>query len=134
MAGGRALILLDTCALLWLTMSQRHLSATAKATLAANTGRLHVSPISAFEIGQKHALGKLALPTAPAEWFPRALELHGLREVAFDSTMALAASALPRLHADPFDRLLIATAQISGFTLLTPDPKISAYPTVKTLW
>ena len=128
------MILLDTCTLLWLALDQSHLSAGATACLRKNAGRLYVSPLTAFEIGQKAAAGKLALELSPAHWFSRALELHGLRECAFTSAIALRASALPRLHADPFDRILVATAQHDAFTLLTPDPKIRAYPDLLTVW
>ena len=48
--------------------------------------------------------------------------------------MALRAASLPRLNADPFDWLLVATAQEHHLTLLTADPKIHAYPNTKTLW
>lgn len=128
------MILLDTCALLWLALDQSQLSPTARQTLAAHAGRLWVSPITAFELGQKYAAGKLELALPPARWFPRALELHGLRESRFDADIALAAAALPRLHTDPFDRLLIATAIRQNFTLLTPDEKIRPYPQLLCLW
>ncbi|MFA6961351.1 MAG: type II toxin-antitoxin system VapC family toxin [Opitutaceae bacterium] len=125
---------MDTCTLLWLVLDQSQLSTVAGACLKENAGGLYVSPLTAFEIGQKTAAGKLTLELPPARWFARALELHGLRECAFTSAIALRASALPRLHADPFDRILIATAQHDAFTLLTPDPKIRAYPDLLTLW
>lgn len=64
-----------------------------------------VSPITAFEIGQKAARGKLQLNLPPEKWFPLALELHGLREAAFHSRIALSAAALPDLHHDPFPTL-----------------------------
>jgi PIN domain nuclease of toxin-antitoxin system len=128
------MILLDTCTLLWLVLDQSQLSAGATACIRQHAARLYVSPLTAFEIGQKAAAGKLALELTPARWFARALELHGLRECAFTSAIALRASALPRLHADPFDRILVATAQNDAFTLLTPDPKIRAYPDLLTLW
>ena len=128
------MILLDTCTLLWLTLDQAQLSAAATLCLRENAGRLYVSPLTAFEIGQKTAAGKLVLELPPARWFARALELHGLRECSFTSTIAMRASALPRLHADPVDRILVATAQNDAFTLLTPDPKIRAYPDLLTLW
>ncbi len=128
------MILLDTCTLLWLALDQSRLSPAAAACLKKNAGSLYVSPLTAFEIGQKDAGGKLALELPPARWFSRTLELHGLRECAFTSLIALRASALPRLHADPFDRILIATAQHEAFTLLTPDPQIRAYPELSTLW
>lgn len=128
------MILLDTCTLLWLTIEPTALSEPARQSLTRNAGALYVSPITAFEIGQKTARRKLQLRLPPEKWFPRAMELHGLREAPFHSQIALAAAALPDLHRDPFDRLLVATAQKENLTLITPDPLIRQYPDVRTLW
>ncbi len=128
------MILLDTCALLWLTLDQTGLSPRAKRCLQEHVGTLHVSAVSAFEIGQKVAAGKLKLKLKPGVWFPRACELHGLEVMALTAEAALTAAALPALHKDPFDRLLIASALTHGFTILTPDEKIRQYPKLKTFW
>jgi len=128
------MILLDTCALLWLTLDQSGLSERAKLCLQEHAGQLHVSAISALEIGQKAASGKLKLKLKPAVWFPRACELHGLEVIPLSAEAALTAAALPPLHKDPFDRLLIATAFSQGFTLLTPDEKIRQYPKLRFVW
>lgn len=127
-------MLLDTCALLWLALDQRGLSEKAKLCMRGHVGQLHVSAISAFEIGQKVAAGKLKLKLKPASWFPRACELHGLEVIPLTAEAALTAAALPPFHKDPFDRLLIATAITQGFTILTPDEKIRQYPKVKIVW
>ena len=134
MAGGRPLILLDTCTLLWLTMAPEQLSPAARKALADPNTQVWVSPVTGFEIGQKHAAGKLELPLDPAEWMERALRSHTLDVMPLEMAIALRAAALPRLHNDPFDRLLIATAQEHHLVLLTPDPKIRAYPALKTRW
>ncbi len=128
------MILLDTCVLLWLAIDQSGLSKTARRTLQLHAGHLYVSPLSAFEIGQKVARGKLVLGLNPGKWFPRALELHGLVETGFHSRIALAAAGLPELHRDPFDRILVATAKSQNLTLLTPDPLIRQYPDLRTTW
>ena len=128
------MILLDTCALLWLAIDPEQLSEPAREALRKHSSRLYVSAISAFEIGQKHARGKLKLKLPPKRWFGRALELHGLNELSLDSTLLLAAIALPDRHRDPFDRILIATAQARKMTLLTPDPLIRRYAGTKVLW
>lgn len=128
------MILLDTCVLLWLAIDQSALSDKARQTLQSGAGHLYVSPISAFEIGQKVSRGKLILQLPPERWFLRAKELHGLSETSFDSSVAFSAAALPDLHRDPFDRLLIATALVQNLTLLTPDPLIHRYPALKTVW
>jgi PIN domain nuclease of toxin-antitoxin system len=128
------MLLLDTCTLLWLTSDQAKLSATAQQAISANAGWLCVSAISGFEIAQKVAKGKLVLPRPPAEWMELALRLHGLKSLALEMDSAISAGALPALHADPFDRLLIAIAQARRLTLLTPDPLIRQYPALTTLW
>lgn len=128
------MILLDTCALLWLVLDQGGLSEGAKDHIQEHAGGLCVSAISAFEIGQKAASGKLKLKLKPAVWFPRACELHGLDVLPLSAEAALKASSLPLLHKDPFDRLLIATAMVQGIAILTPDEKIRQYPKLKCLW
>ena len=128
------MIRLDTCTLLWLAMDQAGLSDRAKQCIRENSGNLHVSAVSAFEIGQKFAAGKLKLKLKPGIWFPRACELHELEVLPLTAEAALTAAGLPSLHKDPFDRLLIATALTHGFTILTPDEKIRQYPKLKTLW
>jgi len=128
------MILLDTCTLLWLVMETDKLSFRARTLLDEPDTLVWLSSVSAFEIGQKHAKGKLELSLPPSQWLPRALESHRLRLLELDLLSALAAAALPPIHNDPFDRLLIATAQQHSFTFLTPDPKIHAYPNLKTAW
>ena len=128
------MILLDTCTLLWLVMQPASLSEAAKKALRDQAGMLHVSAVTAFEIGQKHAAGKLELPFPPADWFARACRAHGLAILPLEADEAFGAAALPMLHRDPFDRLLTATAMLRNLTLLTPDPLIRQYPQVLTLW
>jgi PIN domain nuclease of toxin-antitoxin system len=128
------MFLLDTCTLLWLASDQSQLSGPAKEAIAGGAGKLFVSAISAFEIGVKHNKGKLVLPSPPAVWFPQALRLHGIRRVAITPRIALRATALPPLHNDPMDRLIIATAQVRRLVLLTPDQHIAKYPNLACLW
>jgi PIN domain nuclease of toxin-antitoxin system len=130
------MILLDTCALLWLANGSDNLSPTAQELLRANVGSLFVSAFSAWEIALKHRRGKLELPrdNTPAEWFAAVVEQHRLREIPVDSRIAAASVALSPLHTDPADRILIATAQTQGLTLLTPDALIRQYPELKTAW
>jgi PIN domain nuclease of toxin-antitoxin system len=127
-------VLLDTCSLLWLGLEQQSLSDTARDLLVNPQAIFHVSSISAFEIGQKHAKGKLVLSADPETWFRRCLEIYGLVSIPLDYEVALRAAALPQIHSDPFDRLLIATAMVQGYVLLTPDEHIRQYPGVATMW
>lgn len=128
------MILLDTCALLWLVGDQARLSDAARGVLSENRGGLFISAISAFEIGIKHRKGKLELPRDPLPWFQAATGFHGLVEVSVDGRIAALSTQLPPLHADPCDRIIVATASLLGMTILTPDPLIREYPEAKTAW
>ena len=128
------MILLDTCGLLALQTGGRDFSEEARALLEAPGSEVFVSAITAFEIGQKHASGKLIMNEPPATWFPAMLRQHHLGELPLTSSIGLAAAALPQIHRDPFDRILIATAIARNLTILTSDRIIPTYPGIKTLW
>ena len=74
------------------------------------------------------------LPLPPVEWYEAAIGDHGLTEIPLDGRTAIAATALPPLHRDPADRILVATALAHGLTILTPDSRVRAYPGVASLW
>ncbi len=128
------MILLDTCGLLALSEGGLELSAAAKKRLEAPGSTVFVSAISAFEIGQKHAAKKLFFEKTPAEWFAAMLEHHQLTELPVTSTICTAATALPPLHKDPFDRIIIATALEQNLEILTSDKIIPTYADVTTFW
>jgi PIN domain nuclease of toxin-antitoxin system len=128
------MVLLDTCTLLWLVMEQSRLSDVAESVLREHAGMLHVSSVSAFELGQKHAAGKLEFPMPPAVWFAKACAAHGLVVVPLQPGHAFRASGLPLHHRDPFDRLLVGTAAEQGFSVLTPDPLIHRYAEARAHW
>jgi PIN domain nuclease of toxin-antitoxin system len=128
------MILLDTCGLLALQDGGLALSEEARGRLEAAGSEVFVSAITAFEIGQKHGAGKLILKQAPSVWFPGMLHHHQLVELPVTSDICTAATALPPLHKDPFDRIIIATALKKHLTILTTDKIIPAYPGVRVLW
>jgi PIN domain nuclease of toxin-antitoxin system len=134
MAGSQAVILLDTCTLLWLALEPEKLSPPARTAIAQAGEFVFVSAISAWEIAWKHRHGRLRLQLGVDAWFPLALENHALRELGISATIALRMAALPEIHRDPADRFLIATAQEHRLTLLTPDPLIRQYADLDTLW
>jgi PIN domain nuclease of toxin-antitoxin system len=78
--------------------------------------------------------GKLILPAPAAVWFPAMIAHHGCELLAIDAPAAIASTQLARIHADPFDRLLVATALARGLVLITSDLKIQQYPDLQTLW
>ena len=128
------MILLDTCTLLWLSDPKAKLPPeVAKSIRSTPPSERFVSAISAFEIGYKHALGKLQLPVNPKVWFQETCSQRGINSLSVNETIALRASQLPRHHRDPADRFIISTAIEFGLLILTPDSKFQAYP-VSLLW
>lgn len=124
-------VLLDTCALLALAdgdLPRRAAAALRKAPEAL------VSVVSPWEVAIKAAGGKLRLMEPAARWFLGLAERYDLREVPLDTVIACAAAALPPLHRDPFDRVIVALAQAHGLTVLTSDENIGKYAGVNTLW
>lgn len=128
------MILLDTCTLLWLASDQGRLSSDAVRLIREQAGFLFASAITAFEIGLKARRGLLGLPLPAERYYLEALASHGIREIAVDGVIAARSTGLPPLHADPADRILVATAQRHSLTLLTPDPRIRGYPDTRVVW
>ncbi len=124
-------ILLDTHIFLWLQTEPERLGAHLPA-VEDSRSQLLVSAASSWEIAVKHALGRLALPERPERCVPERLRLIGAEALAIEHSHALAVASLPQLHRDPFDRLLVAQAQLLDVPILTADPQIAQYP-VRTL-
>lgn len=121
-------ILLDTHAALWAAEGQLSESVAAMVDDAASRSELLISPISAWEIGMLVQQGRLVL-AIPVEDYVRALfARRGVVTAAVTPATAVSATNLPgELHADPADRLLVATAASLGARLLTRDRRIHAY-------
>jgi PIN domain nuclease of toxin-antitoxin system len=128
------MILLDTCALLWLAADLDKLSSNAKQAIRENAEMLFVSSISAFEIALKVLRGKLILPMEAGVWFEKAIQHHDIHEIAVNSSIAIHSVALPQLHNDPCDRFIIATALQNSMAVVTCDSLITQYPDVKIIW
>ncbi len=128
-----AAILLDTCALIWLANGSEMKKSALKAILSAGQAdAIFVSPVSAWEIGvlSRAADGRPALEFLPdaKTWYARAMRGPGIRPAAFTPEIAIESAQLPGiLHADPGDRLIIATARHLGLPVVTRDKKIRAY-------
>ena len=119
-------MLLDTCALLWLGQGGGRLSQDALKRIDA-APIVYVSAISGFEIGVKVAKGKLTLPSRPGEWLAAIIEHHDLRELPVDLAASVRSTELPTIHADPVDRILIATAEARGLPVVTADAVFARY-------
>jgi len=116
-------LLLDTHILLWVMRDARELSAAAR-DFIERAEDVYVSSVSFWESAIKAAMGKLPLA-------PQALEAGALRAgfipLPVTWAHALAVDALPMLHRDPFDRMLVAQAVSEPLQLLTHDAKLARY-------
>jgi len=88
---------------------------------------VYLSAASAWEIAIKWAQGKLNLPEPAASYVPNRTAEQGILSLPITYTHALAVSELPQHHRDPFDRLLIAQAQVEGMAILTADRAFQLY-------
>ena len=120
-------LLLDTPCWLWMQASPEKFSARARAILDDPDNVLLLSPVSAWEIASKYALGRLTLPIPPAEYVPSRMKSSGVDALALQHGHALQVASLPWHHQDPFDRLLIAQAQVEGLPILSSDRQLAAY-------
>ena len=119
-------MILDTCALLWLAQGGGELSPAALARIA-DAPVVHVSAIPGFGVGLKRAQGRLVLPARPLEWFRGVAEHHDLSVLPVDLDAAVRATELPAVHADPVDRIIVATAELRGWPVVTRDAVFSRY-------
>jgi PIN domain nuclease of toxin-antitoxin system len=115
-------LLLDTEAFIWWDANDRQLGGHARAAIQ-DAVEVYVSAASAWEIVIKSSLGKLRTTRRPAA----AVAEGGLRELAVAFDHAEAVGTLPSHHADPFDRLIIATARVESLTIVTSDRKFDLY-------
>ena len=128
--GGKEARLLDTSTLLWALGSPERLSARARRLV--DTEENIVSVASYWEVVIKAQKGLLAIAD-PATWWTRATGLTAAHVLPIRASHVTALAALPGLHRDPFDRILIAQAIAEGLEFVTGDEQIRGYP-VRTIW
>ena len=119
--------LLDTHCWLWLQTERSRFTTDLLETLADPAAQRYLSAASVWEIAIKYAVGKLPLPEPPAIYVPERMRLSRFSALAITHVHALAVAVLPPHHRDPFDRVLIAQAQVEGLTLVTADAMFEAY-------
>ena len=125
--------LLDTHTFLWWLLNADRLSEESRAILTDSANDVYVSAASAAEIAIKARQGRLTLPEPAESYVPSRLVSEGFLALPVEIGHALRAGVLPLIHGDPFDRLLVAQAQIEGIPIVTLDPAISRYD-VETIW
>lgn len=120
-------LLLDTHLLLWSAGQPDRLSTEARALLEAPENELFFSSASLWEVVIKRGLGRDDFKV-DARLLRRGLLDNGYSELPIGSEHVVAIENLPPVHKDPFDRILVAQAQVEGITLLTADPTVDKYP------
>jgi PIN domain nuclease of toxin-antitoxin system len=127
--------LLDTHIWLWMHQNPDKLSQPVRELLENRNNALYFSVASVWEIAIKYELGKLPLPEIPEVYFSRRLypPNMAITILPIEFSHVLRAGTLPAHHRDPFDRILIAPAQLEKFTLLTVDRQFKMY-SVELLW
>jgi PIN domain nuclease of toxin-antitoxin system len=120
-------LLLDTHLLLWASGKQSSLPEAARTLILDRSNILYFSAASLWEIAIKNGLQREDFEV-DARLLRRGLIAAGYEELAITSEHAIAVQQLPALNRDPFDRMLVAQAQVEGFTLLTSDAVVAGYP------
>ncbi len=121
-------LLLDTHVLLWWIDGDAALGPLAREAIDDRQSRVYVSPISLWEVAIKRARTPLKAP----EDMAAAVDEAGFVQLPVTFVHAEQTAMLPSIHRDPFDRMLIAQAQVEGLLLVTADRKIHRY-NVETL-
>jgi PIN domain nuclease of toxin-antitoxin system len=117
-------VLLDTHTWLWWSTGDSRLGDRA-ATLIRRADEVHFSVVSAWEIAIKSAIGKLTVSNDVD--LSDELERSSFDTLPITLAHAEAVRALPMLHRDPFDRLLVAQARVEGLTIVSGDDHLTRY-------
>lgn len=119
-------VLLDTHVLLWAAGVQARLPQEARELIEDPDTELVFSAASLWEVAIKSGLGRDDF-RVDARLLRRGLLENGYTELAVTGSHAVAVDSLPPLHKDPFDRILVAQAQVEGIILLTADSAVASY-------
>jgi PIN domain nuclease of toxin-antitoxin system len=126
-------LLLDTHTLIWAAMAPDKLSRAARAALENGSNIVFVSPVSAMEIASKFRIGKLDVARALALDFVAETETRGFVPLPLTAAHGQRGGNLAIPHQDPFDRLLIAQAQIEQLRLVSNEVRFDTYGVLR-LW
>ena len=122
--------LIDSHILLWAAIGDPRLRGESRKTFVDPENRLLVSVATLWELGIKHALGKLPLPVPARDFFAREIATRGYSVLDVRRAHAERAAELPYpdpRHRDPFDRMLVSQALVEGVPLLTSDGRLRGY-------
>jgi len=125
--------LLDTAPLIYLMSQEDYVPEVVRRELADPRSEVFYSQISLWEIQIKYQLGKLTMSDEPAMVLPRELARYGFTQLGLTDAAIYGLSRLPLVHKDPFDRILVVQAKLTGATLVSPDKIFSKY-SAEVLW
>ena len=125
--------MLDTHALIWALHDTPRLSGAVRDTISGSETLVFVSSVSAYEIAYKFRLGKLAFAEALARRFESEIAVPGFATLGIAPVHASRAGLLPIKHRDPFDRMLIAQAQVEQLTLISNEKLFDQFGVIR-LW
>lgn len=131
------MIVLDTHAWVWWLAQPELLSKPAQRAIARNLASrsIGISAFSVWELALLVARGRVRLAISLEEWVAESERIAGLAFYPVDNAIALQSVGLPgQFHADPADRIIVATARRLGAAVVTGDVKIRRYPHVKSVW
>jgi len=120
-------ILLDTHAFLWWITDDSQLSTKARELISDSHNTMYWSAASSWEVSIKYALGRLPLPETPEQFLPVELGKNRIESLSVIDVHAFQAGRLPRHHGDPFDRMLVAQAQVESLAILSNDLILTHY-------
>jgi PIN domain nuclease of toxin-antitoxin system len=120
-------LLLDTHLIVWAAIESARLPAAARRLMADPDNELLFSAASLWEVAIKRGLGRADFQP-DVRLLRRNLVDNGYIELPIVSSHILGLESLPKIHKDPFDRILVAQATVEGITLLTVDSKVAQYP------
>lgn len=126
-------VLLDSHTILWATLADERLPLAIRALVEDRSNLVAVSVATTWELTMKALAGRLRLPEPPATYFDGLLRDFGYELLPVHQRHVAALPELPAIHADPFDRMLVAQALVEDLDLVTGDERIRRYP-VRTIW
>lgn len=126
-------ILLDTNAFLWLISNPSRLSEQAKTVLQEKSNTFAISIATAWEMAIKSNIGKLTLLEPIERLITQQTAFHNITLLPIEIDIIGIVETLPLVHRDPFDRIIIATAQARNLAILSSDAVFDEYTTVR-MW
>ena len=125
-------LLLDTHTLIWWLTEDLSLPASARRLIASRNSEVLVSAVSAWEIATKVRLGRLEAAADLARDFGGYLARERFESLSISTEHGIRAGSLPGAHKDPFDRMLLAQAQIESLLIVSNDSLLDGYGVSRT--